>query len=1265
MIRIAACLALAFASPVWAAISGTVNTTNGTPIENARVAAYRIETTESEKARIVSGAAREVFASAVTGANGAFSIDPKRDGVFDLLVERDGFAPQRWRTLAGESELAIDLEAAAKRTGRVTAEGKPVASAIVVAHSKEGFTWSTRTDEQGIFTIADPKRWIASMTIVHPGYAVATSTDLEIELVPGIAISGTVLTSNGGPAANARLLVDEWPAGVSKDDGTFVLRHVAAGAKKIAAIAGSERAIARAANGVQIRLQESRTITGTVRDANKRMLAGALLTAYPSRVVSSFGYAVTDEKGSYRVELNDPGVYNVLVEDVGDLTFTPASANLQSSHTRRADFTADATERLRGIVVDEQKRPVPGALVQLFPAQIPPLYAVIAEPSMARARTGVDGRFKLPAASDDSSIVVQALHPRYAVTRAKIERPLRITLREGVEVRGIVTAEGKPLAGAGITAMQDPFGATPLPIESLLNFGSGGALIESDAEGKFTLHLNEAPHDLAISKDGFVAHRLGDFKPVAGQKLLEIELTRGAEIRGRIVAKGARQTVAGVISSENEDGSFANAVVGEDGTFVLGSLRPGKYRLEYVAGRTSSISKEVTAPADDVVIELPSMAEVRGRVVDKASREPITRYRIRSESGENIQSEEADSETFTIPVAPGSVAVTVEADGYIAETAHATASLEKPAEVTFALTRGRTIAGRVTSQSGTPVAEAGVRVDDEEVMQQYAQSDEEGEYQLTGVAREPVTIEIRGEGYLTRRIAVDGGISDQRVDVVLAAGRKATGRVVTASGEAVANARLWARPVSGMENGQSGTSGADGTFTIGGLGEGLHVFSAGHEEHGNTETAEIDPAAGPVVIAFKRSEGTGTVRGTVKGFTDGNWLYGSVMTESGAQGLISRDGTYRIEKVPAGEVRLRANAGSMREHAATPRVTANVPANGEVEVDLEFRTDITVRGTVTEEGQAAYGRSITFSSGEGSWQTTTGEGGAYAITGLEPAMYTVSVQSGRRQFTTRHQVTGSATFDVAISFTKIEGRVVDSMNAPVPGVTIEVSDGRNQTLGRGSSDQAGAFSVSTNRADAFVVNATKKGFATAVQSVTPDGPPIVLRLQRSEGLRVRLVDARNGATLSGYVVATNEHGLIAGRGDRDERNGITTVPLPDGAYRVSVSANGFASQSRHVALPFQGELSFALTPGGTLIVRSDRKSSDLVKLIHPNGEEYVRCQCNGIAEIRLSGTVTTIENVAPGNFTMQVLDAKGRVMASYPVTVTEGATTTAEIHVPD
>ena len=97
----------------------------------------------------------------------------------------------------------------------------------------------------------------------------------------------------------------------------------------------------------------------------------------------------------------------------------------------------------------------------------------------------------------------------------------------------------------------------------------------------------------------------------------------------------------------------------------------------------------------------------------------------------------------------------------------------------------------------------------------------------------------------------------------------------------------------------------------------------------------------------------------------------------------------------------------------------------------------------------------------------------------------------------------------------------------------------------------------------------------------------------------------------------------------------------------------------------QGELRLALTPGGNLVVRTERASSDLMKLVLPSGEEYVRCQCNGIAEIRLTGTTTTIDHIAPGRYTMQVLDAEGRIKTTYPVTIEEGQTTIAEIHVPE
>jgi len=133
----------------------------------------------------------------------------------------------------------------------------------------------------------------------------------------------------------------------------------------------------------------------------------------------------------------------------------------------------------------------------------------------------------------------------------------------------------------------------------------------------------------------------------------------------------------------------------------------------------------------------------------------------------------------------------------------------------------------------------------------------------------------------------------------------------------------------------------------------------------------------------------------------------------------------------------------------------------------------------------------------------------------------------------------------------------------------------------------------------------------------------------------------------------------------DARGAFTVSNLPAGAYRVSVSANGYASQSARVSVPMQGELRLALTPGGNLVVRTERASSDLMKLVLPSGEEYVRCQCNGIAEIRLTGTTTTIDHIAPGRYTMQVLDAEGRIKTTYPVTIEEGQTTIAEIHVPE
>jgi hypothetical protein len=67
-----------------------------------------------------------------------------------------------------------------------------------------------------------------------------------------------------------------------------------------------------------------------------------------------------------------------------------------------------------------------------------------------------------------------------------------------------------------------------------------------------------------------------------------------------------------------------------------------------------------------------------------------------------------------------------------------------------------------------------------------------------------------------------------------------------------------------------------------------------------------------------------------------------------------------------------------------------------------------------------------------------------------------------------------------------------------------------------------------------------------------------------------------------------------------------------------------------------------------------------VRLIQPDGDEYVQCWCNGIADIQLGGRRTTVEHVTAGGYTLEVLDGE-EVVARKPVTVTESQTATVTI----
>ena len=136
-------LLLLGAPSLHAAIRGTVFASGGAALENAHVAVYRRENALDERERLAAGRTRGALASAATDAQGTFAIDPKLQGVFDLQVTRDGYAPWRKFVLADDSDLAVELMPAPLRNGRVSAGGKAVAGAIVIVENETGAAWST------------------------------------------------------------------------------------------------------------------------------------------------------------------------------------------------------------------------------------------------------------------------------------------------------------------------------------------------------------------------------------------------------------------------------------------------------------------------------------------------------------------------------------------------------------------------------------------------------------------------------------------------------------------------------------------------------------------------------------------------------------------------------------------------------------------------------------------------------------------------------------------------------------------------------------------------------------------------------------------------------------------------------------------------------------------------------------------------------------------------------------------------------------------
>jgi hypothetical protein len=506
-----------------------------------------------------------------------------------------------------------------------------------------------------------------------------------------------------------------------------------------------------------------------------------------------------------------------------------------------------------------------------------------------------------------------------------------------------------------------------------------------------------------------------------------------------------------------------------------------------------------------------------------------------------------------------------------------------------------------------------------------------------------------------------------RLDVQLSSGMRVTGVVVNEAGAAVAEARVRIDGGGDMSSG-SVTTDANGNFNFEAMAPGRYTFTASKAEYATGIARDVDITTGaPVRVTLTTG---GTIYGHVRGLSDSELVKATVLASSPSgrsRAPVDYAGNFRIEGSPVGTVRVAAEVGGIGGGRTSAAQSVQVEPGSSVNVDIDFKSDTSVRGRVTRNGVPLVGAMVNFAPREARAQTAsstpTDESGSYTATGLEDGLYNVRVVDMKRMATygSTYEVRGSGTYDIDVKPTTLRGRVLDAAtDEPIAEAIVRVRPEATDPMSMRmvSTDSTGAFLIEDITAGRYHATVEKEGYGSGVADIIIEEnntEPLEMKLSKNSGVTMKVVDARDGRDLDATIEVRDAQNRIVyddpfrfGPGS----TGALRLPLAPGQYRAIIFASGYATRSLTVVSPSQPTI--GLTPGGTLVIKSSRSALQRARLVDGAGQGvYVRFRSTYFT-IDGSPGVTTLQNVAPGTYTLQVLSTGDVVLSSTQVTVVEG-----------
>jgi protocatechuate 3,4-dioxygenase beta subunit len=1271
MRKLAILLVLTASTNLHAAITGTVVDTDAKPIAAASVRAYAAENSAVLRARILAGKIeREPLASTQTAENGTFSLDVKGAVAVDLFIDAPSHARNAVATVDGDDLGAIVLGPPASRVLRVTSGGKPVANAIVVS----GIDVS-RTNAAGEV----PAPFSTSAYAVHPDYAISKQSGingLEVKLVRGIALRGRVVNGSG-PVPHAIVSINGWPLAESGDDGTFTIAHAPDQWQSISAARGSEAGMAtRPKSGnPEIRIAPAATFAGTVRDTGRGgAVAGARMTIGSSDDDSMF--TVTDAKGAFTFGPLLPRAYQIAGLHPA---YAIESAPVTLPATRTRAFAAQAFARAKGRVIDEDRKAVAAALVSGTGN------------SASRGRTAVtnaNGEFAVrvtPAPSFPMPLLASKRDYVAVSAAASIWKPgeakenIVITLAHGfvAQVR-VADKQRQPVPNALVNVSK--FGGQGTQRSTIVGCAdpSRPDCHRTGADGLVAFRTTEGRHDVTVSGDDVSPVRLPNQTLTARSAIVVVTVDRGVEISGRVVRPDGTAVADATVDTPTPL-TPRTAATGADGTFTLAGVAAGTAVLTAHSkdGNLSSPPLTVTAPAKNVTITIPRGARIEGRVLDRATQQPVTDFAVSlpsrnqrqfapgPQSDKTIHAEDGHYAIDNVP--PGAVDIYVTASGYV-RGSRGDITAEDGKTVTgidIQLDRGATISGRVTA-GGEPVAGAGVRQASQQ-MQQMQQisggviTDADGLYKLDGISEGDRLIQFEKSGFVTAQKPVEMKAgNDVRLDVELDRGHELRGRVVDRSGSGVAGVYVDASAPGERRNSNMNVTDGDGAFVVAGLRDGKYEVTARKEGMVSADAVDVDvPQARPLTMTL---DAGATINGRVTGLSADQFPQVVVTGVGGTsrnQTYLDGSGNFTLSGLPDGQVRIDAVLSAAGRRRMAPAKTIGVENGVAPMVEINFEEGISVSGRVTKGGVPLSLGAVAFMpAGSASGRQTVGAiiapDGTYTAVGLSIGDYTVRVNGPGMSYQTKYTAASNGAFDIDMHGALLRGRVVDTKSAaPLAGARVFMTS-RSPANGSAVTDSDGRFAIDTLADGSYDLRVNREEYAAASQTVVVangSAPDVEVRMEQTAAVTIHVTDASSGAPVDASVMIQEVSGSFQGEATRVE-SGTLRAWLKAGSYTAYTGARGYVTKSQNFTAP-GANLTLTLVPAGALLIRA--RTPQRARLDLPAGATQ-----RGLGMLH-PGPNGPFESLPPGSYMLTLIGSDGKVAQSIPIAINAGETATIDV----